>query len=123
MEFLSIAVPRSEAELTVMVSLLVAHEIPHYVHNQGFGGLYPGMQVPLYNTRRIMVPEAWFEDAAQLLAALRDGDGDAARLPPRDRMRVVAEGLLGGWPVPFPRQKPSPGPAPDDTGPGPDPSA
>ena len=37
-----------------MVSMLVAHDIPYYVHNQGFGGLYPGMQVPLYNVQRVM---------------------------------------------------------------------
>ena len=69
MEFLSIAVPRSESELSVMESMLVAHDIPHYVHNRGFGGLYPGMQMPLYNIQRVMIPLAYVEEAMSLFSA------------------------------------------------------
>jgi hypothetical protein len=37
-------------------SLLMANDIPYYVHNQGYGGLYPGMQLDLLNVRTVMVP-------------------------------------------------------------------
>ena len=39
-----------------LVSLLQAHAIPHFVHNAGFGSLFPGLQISLYNVRTIMVP-------------------------------------------------------------------
>lgn len=40
-----------------MVSALEANGIPHFVLNRGFGGLYPGMKVHLYNDQRIMIPQ------------------------------------------------------------------
>jgi len=72
MEFLPVATPQTESELAVMVSLLDAHGIQHYVHNQGFGGLYPGMQMDLYNARRLMVPADHAAEALDLLAVFRD---------------------------------------------------
>ena len=111
MEFFSIAVPRSESELSVMESILVAHDIPYYVHNRGFGGLYPGMQVPLYNIRRIMVPVGDAEAAINLFSAFRDSytsSSTADKLSFGDRARVIAEIVLGGWTVPFRYRKFSP---------------
>lgn len=104
MEFFSLAVPRSESELSVMVSMLVAHNIPYYVQNRGFGGLYPGMQMPLYNVQRVMVPLAYSEESMRLFDAFRDsyeGSFTYEKLGIRDRLRGVAEILLGGWTVPF----------------------
>lgn len=114
MEFFSIAVPRSESELSVMESMLVAFEIPYYVHNRRFGGLYPGMQVPLYNVRRIMVPVGYGEVAINLFSAFRDSYTSsfaADTLSLGDRARVIAEVILGGWAMPFRYRKFSPGSA------------
>lgn len=108
MEFFSVAVPRSESELSVMVSMLVAHEIPYFVHNRGFGSLYPGMQVPLYNVQRVMVPLAYGEDAMNLFLAFRDSYDDSfanEKLNIGDRLRGVAELLFCGWTVPFRHRK------------------
>ncbi|WP_341676193.1 DUF2007 domain-containing protein [Niveibacterium sp. SC-1] len=107
MTFVPVAVPQTESQLSVMVSLLEAHGIRHFVLNRGFGGLYPGMQIPLYNDQRVMVHEAQAADALELLESLLAPDGasgvqDALRL--RDRLRVAAELLLGHWCFPTRRR-------------------
>jgi hypothetical protein len=104
MEFFHLAAPRSASELAVMESMLIANQIPFYVHNRGFGGLYPGMQVPLYNVQRVMVPVAYAEASIELFGVFREGHQESfvcAKLGVRDRLRGVAEVLLGGWAVPF----------------------
>ncbi len=104
MEFFSLAVPRSESELSLMESMLVAHCIPYYVHNRGFGGLYPGMQIPLYNVQRIMVPSAYHDEAIHLFGVFRESYSSSytdEKLRIRDRLRGAVEIWLGGWSVPF----------------------
>jgi hypothetical protein len=59
--------PQNGVELAIAESVLCAHEIPYFVHNNGFGALYPGMQIDLYNQRTIMVPASAFDDARELL--------------------------------------------------------
>lgn len=68
MEFIPVAMPHTESELAVMVSLLDAHGIPHFVQNGGFGGLYPGIGLSLLNDRPIMVREDYARQARELLA-------------------------------------------------------
>lgn len=99
MEFFPLAVPRSESELSLMESLLIAYDIPFYVHNRGFGGLYPGMQISLYNVQRVMVPVAYADVAMELFAAFREGYSDpfpCEKLELRDRVRGIVEIVLGG---------------------------
>ncbi|HZM33795.1 MAG TPA: DUF2007 domain-containing protein [Burkholderiales bacterium] len=60
--------PQTLIELAVAESLLEANGIPYFVHNGGFGSLYPGIQVELYNARTIMVPPSAAADAKDLLA-------------------------------------------------------
>jgi hypothetical protein len=68
MDFLPVASPQNESELAVMLSLLEANGIRHFVQNQGFGGLYPGLPIGSYNARRIMVRADQAVHAAQLLS-------------------------------------------------------
>ena len=107
MEFVSVAIPQSESELSVMVSVLEANAIPYFVQNRGFGGLYPGMKVHLINGQRVMVPTDFASDAIDLLAvflqAPADFDADV-KLAFGDRLRVIVELLLGGWCVPIKRR-------------------
>lgn len=108
MEFFSVAVPRSESELSIMVSMLIAHDIPHFVHNRGFGGLYPGMQVPLYNVQRVMIPLAYAEDAIDLFTVFHDSYDESftnEKLGIVDRIRGIAELIICGWSVPFKHRK------------------
>lgn len=108
MEFVPVAKPQTESELAVMVSLLEAHGIPHFVHNRGFGGLYPGMQIELYNVRRLMVAENYEREAFELLSVFSQPSTEhivEERLTIWDRLRVVVETLLFSWSFPQKRRK------------------
>ena len=45
MALVSVFRPDTESELMAVVAMLEAHDIPCFVHNAGFGGLYPGPQI------------------------------------------------------------------------------
>jgi len=103
--------PQNGVELALAESALRAHGIPYFVHNNGFGSLYPGMQIALYNDRTIMVPAAAFEEARDVLHQFLVADqnspaDDGPPVAPKrrlvDRIRVIAELLIGGWCVPRP---------------------
>jgi hypothetical protein len=102
MDFLPVAFPQTESELAVMVSLLVANDIHHFVHNQGFGGLYPGLQIGLYNDRRIMVRADQAAQAHELLSVFQAdaAPGEHWRMTAKDKVRVLFETLLFGWSFP-----------------------
>ncbi len=102
MEFQCVAMPQTESELAVMVCTLDAYGISHYVHNNGFGGLYPGMQIGLYNVRRLMVRVDQTVEAGLLLnESLASPDDAEVRLTIADRFRVVVELLFLGWAFPM----------------------
>lgn len=108
MNFLAIATPKTESELAVMVSMLEAYGIQHFVHNRGFGGLYPGMQIELYNVRRLMVPAEQAPDAIELLSVLsqRSNESEAEqKLEVTDKARVVLETIIFSWSFPLKRRK------------------
>lgn len=108
MEFQCIAKPQTESELAVMVCTLEAYGIPHYVQNQGFGGLYPGLQIDLYNVRRLMVPGGQTEDAFKLLSQFKDSSFELDHIETMtwaDKIRVVGEILLFGWAFPTKSRK------------------
>lgn len=107
-DFLPVATPQTESELAVMVSLLDANGIRHFVHNRGFGGLYPGMQIELYNVRRLMVPADQANDALELLSVFsqRSTASEAEqKLDWRDKVRVLAETIMFSWSFPLKRRK------------------
>lgn len=107
MKFVPVAIPQSESELSVMVSMLNAYDIQHFVLNRDFGRLYPGMKLHIFNERRIMVAQDCAEDARNLLAPFDqppDNFEADVKLAWKDRLRVVAEVLLGGWCVPVKRR-------------------
>ena len=90
-------------ELAIAQSLLEAHGIPYFVHNRGFGRLYPGIQVDLLDRRTILVPPAAADRAKDVLSEyLSDASGLRAN---RERsaphvLRLIVEALLMGWCVP-----------------------
>ena len=100
--------PEDGVELALAQSVLEAHRIPFFVHNGGFGGLYPGMQIDLYNVRTVMVPEAAAETARELLAHFvhrhdepaATSSGEQERLSWWDRTRLIFELIVFGWCVP-----------------------
>ena len=107
--FAPVATPDSEAELAVMVGLLTACEIPHFVHNRHFGALYPGNQFPLFTLQRIMVAVPHLADAKELLHPFFQAPlpyETERRLHLRDRIRGVFEFAFGGWVVGCKRWRP-----------------
>jgi hypothetical protein len=95
--------PQTLIELAIAESVLEANDIPYYVHNAGFGGLYPGMQLELLNVRRIMVPPSAVDAAKEVLAFyVADDPGISFN---RERsfwhiLRMLAEAACGPWIVP-----------------------
>ena len=104
MEFVPVATPQTESEMAVMVCLLDAYGIQHFIHNRGFGGLYPGLQIRLYNVRRLMVPVDQAIEAHELLSVFvrqpSESDGDN-RLTFSDKIRVFVETIFIGWSFPL----------------------
>jgi hypothetical protein len=56
--------------------MLEAHQIPCFVDNAGFGGLYPGPRIHAYNTRSIMVPEERLSAALELIRDFQSQPGE-----------------------------------------------
>jgi hypothetical protein len=110
MDYVPVASPQTESELAVMLSMLEANGIRHFVHNQGFGGLYPGLQIGLYNDRRIMVRADQAPHARQLLSVFDPAPSAAAEAPLTfaDKARVLFETLVFGWSFPRSRKRAEP---------------
>lgn len=95
--------PETAIELAIAESLLVAHDIPYYVHNRGVASLYPGIQLHLLNARTILVPAEVSEMAGDVLAHFLE-DVSALRQS-RERsfwhiVRLIFETVCTGWCVP-----------------------
>ena len=70
MGLVSVAEPRSDAELSAMLSLLSANNIPAFAQDGSFGGVLPGFRVQVDGVRRVMVPNDCAQRARDILAAL-----------------------------------------------------
>lgn len=87
------------------MSLLEAHGIPCFVHNQGFGALFPGPQINAFNTRAIMVPEEDVPAALELVQSLQSPPTAMHSATTRaGSLRALIEFLLFGWFVPGSRR-------------------
>jgi hypothetical protein len=97
-------VANPESDVAVAVCALEAHGIPHLVHGGAFGSILPGVQIAHDNARRIMVPEAFVEEALQALAELAPPASPlVVPTPPASAprtLRMVLETFLLGWFVP-----------------------
>jgi hypothetical protein len=78
-------VPRDENELMMLRSLLEAEGIVYHVHNEHFGGLYPGLNIFPFNERVIFVNESDYERA---WSVARDFRTAMERNPPAEKGRV-----------------------------------
>jgi hypothetical protein len=81
-----------------VVAMLEAHDIPCFVRNAGFGGLYPGPQIDLYNSRAVMIPE---EKASMALQLIAEFQGSPTSVPTNystsGNVRAFVEMCLFGW--------------------------
>lgn len=95
--------PRTEGELLTAASYLEAHDIPVFLRNDRFGGLFPGLQIHSYNARALLVPASQADAARALLAGIAPASSEAERgVRPGwpDKVRMVLEALLFGWFIP-----------------------
>jgi len=95
--------PDNLGNLALAESILSSEDIPYFVHNRHFGGLYPGVQIGLYNVMTVMVPEADLLRAREALAMLSTTEQEsprASRSSPRQIFRMVFETLVFGWFIP-----------------------
>lgn len=60
--------PNDEVELAVIRSMLDSADIPYKVVNQYFGSLYIGPAMGSLNSKPVMVPEEYFEEARDVLS-------------------------------------------------------
>jgi hypothetical protein len=97
-----VAFPESPSELAMVVCLLEANDIPHFVHNAGFGSLYPGPQIALYNNITVMVPSPVADDAIEVLSVLSEPSTTypSSNTLLMDKIRMVIEAILFGWFIP-----------------------
>jgi len=98
--------PETESELMAVVAMLEAHEIPCFVHNAGFGGLYPGPQIDLYNSRAVMVPREKSPLALQLISEFQSSSSPVSSNPSTSgKIRTFVEMCLFGWFIPGGRRE------------------
>ncbi len=101
-----LAAPETETRIALIVCAFNAAEIPHLVHNYGFGSLWPGIQISAYNSRSILVPEDDAREAFALLESLFLTDETPETVAtPRDTFRMVIEALMLGWMLPRGRRR------------------
>ena len=96
--------PDNPADLALAESLLIAEGIPYFVHNNHFGGLYPGAQIDLYNNRTLMVSEADLFRASEVLEGLTTVP-EPLRPSPKQTFRMLFEMIVFGWFFPSRRKK------------------
>ena len=104
--------PRNEVELTFIKSIFDGENIPYFVHNDNFGSLQIGPQIDLFNAKTIMVDEACYDRAKDLITDfLNNMDDDTepakATYSLADRIRMVLEALVFGWFVPGKKRRKS----------------
>jgi hypothetical protein len=95
--------PENQSELAVILSILQEHDIPYFVHNGGFGSLYPGLQIELLNRQTIMVPPSSANTAKALIEkflSTQPKQGTAEKMKLKDKLRIFLEAILFGWFVP-----------------------
>ena len=111
MSLVRVAFPETPSELAVVVCLLEANDIPHFVHNAGFGSLYPGPQVAWYNNITVMVPASFADDAIEVLSVLSEHLSEpesslsGANTPMKGKIRMIVEVIVFGWFIPRWSQK------------------
>lgn len=65
-----IYIPKDEAELAVIKSILDSADLPYYVRNEFFGSLYMGVAMGSFNSKPIFVYEENYEEAKALLSEI-----------------------------------------------------
>ncbi len=97
--------PKNDMELAFIKSIFDGEDIPYFVHNENFGSLQIGPQIDLFNARMIMVDEAYYERAKDLIADFLDNMEADVEPEQTDysfwaKVRMIAEAVVFGWFIP-----------------------
>lgn len=88
-------------ELLFIRMALEAEGIPSLIVGDGFGSLYPGVQLPIFNERPIRVNESDVTRALEVVDEVRkDFDPVSSDLSGRSKLRIIIEAILFGWFIP-----------------------
>ena len=105
---ITIAHPIDDMELLFIRMALEAEGIRYLVVGDGFGSLYPGVQLPVFNERPVRVNVADVERAVEVVEEVRkDFDPVSSDLAGSSKLRIVLETILFGWFVPGGRRRKS----------------
>jgi len=103
---ITIAHPTDDMELLFIRMALEAEGIQFLVVGDGFGSLYPGVQLPIFNERPIRVRASDVERAVEVIAEVRkDFDPVSSNLAGSSKLRIFLEAVLFGWFVPGGRRR------------------
>lgn len=105
--------PENEIELIMVKGLLEAAQIPFYVQNDHFGGLYIGPQIEHFNQKAIMVAPEYAARSQEIIAEfsatqqLAESEADAPNEHTSilEKLRLLGEALLFCWIVPRKRHR------------------
>ncbi len=88
-----------DAEVLYIRAALQNAGIPHFIIGEGFGSLYPGIQIASYNERRFLVPEAFYRESIDIVNRIRDIQIEVSReeFTLSSKLRIVVETLVFGW--------------------------
>lgn len=98
---ITIAHPTDDMELLFIRMALEAEGIQFMVVGDGFGSLYPGVQLAMFNERPVRVPASDVDRAVEVIDEVRkDFDPVSSDLAATSKLRIVLEAVLFGWFVP-----------------------
>jgi hypothetical protein len=95
--------PQNEAELAVIRSMLDGEHIHYFIHNDHFGTMRTGPTIDLFNAKSIMVAEAHFGRAGEIISDYLNkvqSEVNQSEYSLKDKIRMVIETLLFGWFIP-----------------------
>jgi hypothetical protein len=97
--------PKDELELSFIKSILEGEGIPYFVHNDHFGSLKIGPNIPLFNAKTIMVHEENADQTKELISDFlnnteTDTIDSSSKYTFKDKIRLILECLLFAWVMP-----------------------
>ncbi len=103
-ELIMLYSPDNEIDLALIKGILDGEGIPYFVHNEHFGSLKVGPQIPLFNQKTLMVDDRYKDHAASVIKNfLENTKPETARASGGswpDKIRVIMEAFICGWFMP-----------------------
>ena len=99
-DLVGVVSPDTEAELTAIVELLEAHDVPCFVCDARVGSVPSGVRGCVRKPRTIMVPRTRVAEVAGLIADLRSSRAahdDVGRNHLSSRLRALVRLIWFGW--------------------------